>query len=782
MVVGEAPGAEEVARGEPFVGSSGYLLTKMLEEAGISRSGCFITNVCRIRPPNNAIEAFIAEKKKDRTPAHQELRGKWVLPPIAEGVAQLEREIALVRPKAIIALGNVALWALTSEWGITKWRGSLLSTPDGIPVIPTYHPAAILRQWSWRVVAVQDLRRAATARLMGVSRPRYEFITRPSFDKAISTIIGLFERLRLGPLRLSVDIETRAGHIACIGLAWTATKALCIPLMQAAADPSYWSEEEETVLMWHLHRLLTHPRCHIVGQNFLYDAQYFWRWLHYIPNVEQDTMLSQHCLFPGLPKSLDFIASMYCSYYRFWKDEGKNWDPKMGEDQLWAYNCQDCTYTLEAGDALLAAAESLQLSGPHEFQQAMFWPTLRTMIRGCRIDKSNRGKFALELQEAIAERETWLAKVLDHPLNVRSSAQMKRLFYDDLKLPVRTNRKTGQPSLDDNALQELVRKEPLIEPIVKRITEIRSLGVFLSTFIQMPLDIDERMRTAYNIAGTETFRFSSRENAFGSGGNLQNLPKGDEAAGLPNVRSLFLPDHGQIFFDMDLDRADLQVVVWEADDAELKSALRKGVDIHLMNAATLNDMDIPIDELVESHPQYPEWKAKLKRERQFAKSFIHGTNYGGSARTMAINCSVSVAQAERAQHKWFGAHPGIKHWHERTEHLLRTKQEVTNAFGYRRHYFDRVDGLLPEALAWIPQSTVALYINAIWLRVALFLPELEVLLQVHDSLAGQFPAHLSDWVQRRLREEAAKVVIPYSDPLVIPVGIQVSGKSWGDVK
>lgn len=450
------------------------------------------------------------------------------------------------------------------------------------------------------------------------------------------------------------------------------------------------------------------------------------------------------------------------------------------DEALWAYNCMDNCYTFEIAETLEKVLEDLHLTEQNRFQQAMFWPVLQTMIRGCRIDHTNRGKFALDLTDAIAEREAWLQDILGHPLNPKSSKQMKQFFYEDLNLPVRINRKTGQPSLDDESLQNLAGKFPIIQPIVQRVSEIRSLNVFLSTFVNMPLDIDKRMRTAYNIAGAETYRFSSRENAFGSGGNLQNLPKGDEAAGLPNIRNLFIPDVGNVFFDMDLDRADLQVVVWEADDADLKRRLRMGVDLHIVNGIEIEGLPLPPEEeLVEGHPNYPEHLGRYKKQRKFAKAFIHGTNYGGSGRAMAINCGITVAASDKFQNRWFAMHPGIKAWHRRTEENLRTRHFVTNKFGYRRFYFDRIDALLPEALAWQPQSTVALYINLIWMRFFLNIPELEILLQVHDSLAGQFRSHLRDAVITKMKQEASLAVIPYEDPLIIPVGIKWSDKSWG---
>ena len=134
----------------------------------------------------------------------------------------------------------------------------------------------------------------------------------------------------------------------------------------------------------------------------------------------------------------------------------------------------------------------------------------------------------MELMDAIAERQAWLEEVVGHPLNPKSPKQMKEFFYDEVGLPTQKVRKTGGVTTHAEALTTLAKKEPLIKPITDCISELRSLGVFLSTFIKAPLGEDGRLRSSYNIAGTETFRWSSSKDAFGTGLNLQNIPKGDE--------------------------------------------------------------------------------------------------------------------------------------------------------------------------------------------------------------------------------------------------------------
>ena len=640
FIVGEAPGYDEERLGRPFVGVSGNELDRMLGEAGIARSECYVSNVCRLRPPQNDISLFFAKSKKDRTSEHTEYKGRWVLPCIREGISALEAEIQAVNPSVIIGVGNTPLWAFTGNAGINKWRGSMLHTDTGRKFIPTIHPAAVLREWSWRATVVADFRRAARFRNgEAFPNPKWNFTVRPTFESARGLLQGLLRRLTEGEvIRLSFDLETRAGHIACAGLSWTLVDALCLPFMCVRDRRGYWSELEEGEIVWLLTQILTHPNASVVGQNILYDSQYTYRHWHFVPRVTQDCMISQHSIFSDLPKSLAFQASMYCNYYVFWKDEGKNIDPRSEADETrwWQYNCLDCVYTDGVGQTELNLVAKMKLEDVHSFQQSMFWPVLRTMQLGVRIDEKKRNELIDEVQHEISRREQFIIDLLGHPINPRSPKQMSALFYQDLGQPVIKNRATGQPTLNDEALNKIATREPLLRPIVNAILDIRTMGVFLSHFLTAPLDEDRRMRCAYNIGGSEsgksapkTYRLSSNENAFGSGTNLQNIPSekskslnkaaargateglGD-AYSYPNIRSMFIPDPGYTFFDGDLDRADLQVVVWEADDPMLKAALRMGVDIHLMNAYVLQNTNIPaLEELCESHPKYLDWRRPL---------------------------------------------------------------------------------------------------------------------------------------------------------------------------
>jgi DNA polymerase I-like protein with 3'-5' exonuclease and polymerase domains len=516
-------------------------------------------------------------------------------------------------------------------------------------------------------------------------------------------------------------------------------------------------------------------------------------------------MIAQHSLFAALPKSLAFIASMYARHYVYWKDEGKNWDPKMGEDQLWSYNCQDCVYTRESGEVLMQTAQTLGLAKVDSVQQRLFWPVLKAMQTGIRILPEARNKLTNEIQDELAAREGFLYAALGHSINVGSPLQMQKLFYEDLQQkPVLKRVKIPggfvlRPTVDDDALQKIGNREPLIRPITHAIADIRTLNKWLKDFVLMRTDSDGRMRCSFNVAGDAqaksapyTYRLSSSENAFGSGGNLQTIPseksksagkaaaRGSMEFDLPNIRSMFGPDLGFTFFDMDLDRADLHVFVWEIEDELYKELLRKGVDAHLFHVYLLDDKEPPpLDELVEGHPKYPDHRGPRKHKREFSKVFCHATDYVGSAKTVAEHTNRTIHEVDKARRKYLSAHPKIEPYWESVKQQLQKRRYVENKFGYRWYVFDRLADLLPEVVAWIPQSTVGCTINRTWLNLHDHLPEVQTLLQVHDSLAGQFPTHLRDWCIKRIREEA-QIVIPYDDPLIIPVGIKTSEKSWGE--
>jgi len=139
MFIGEGPGATEDKMGRPFVGRSGELLTKMIENVLlIPREAVYIANIVKCRPPNNRVP----------TPSEAHTCQPF-----------LQKQIALINPKIIITLGGTAYHYMTGdETGITKVRGTLLQQ-EGYTLIPTYHPSFLLRNPSAKKEVFEDLKK-----------------------------------------------------------------------------------------------------------------------------------------------------------------------------------------------------------------------------------------------------------------------------------------------------------------------------------------------------------------------------------------------------------------------------------------------------------------------------------------------------------------------------------------------------------------------------------------------------------------------------------------------
>lgn len=136
LVVGEAPGADEDAKGEPFVGRAGQLLNEMLRAIGLNREEVFIANILKCRPPDN------------RDPGAGE---------IAECLPYLRRQIELVQPKVILVVGRIAAQSLLQvTTPVGKLRGQVHEF-EGLPLVVTYHPAYLLRSPTQKAKSWQDL-------------------------------------------------------------------------------------------------------------------------------------------------------------------------------------------------------------------------------------------------------------------------------------------------------------------------------------------------------------------------------------------------------------------------------------------------------------------------------------------------------------------------------------------------------------------------------------------------------------------------------------------------
>ena len=759
MIVGEAPGEEEEIQGRPFVGSSGRELSKMLREAGLRPEACYATNVCKYRPPGNKIEAWLTDKKKLGVSNEWDCEnGRYFNELIAEGRHELYAEILERKPRIIVGLGNTALWALTGEWGITDWRGSEMHY-NGTPFVPTLHPASILRNWPTRVQVAHDFKYRVARRLRdGFVTPEWDFNWNPTFEEAYSFIDSLSGDV-------AGDVETSRGQIVCVGLATSARRAMCIPFISEGYG-AYWSASEKQLIVAALERKLCSNDVVVVGQNFNYDASYFDDNFNFIPRVAFDTLIAQTVLFPGTPRGLGYLSSMYCDWHCYWKDDARDWQNLRDFDRLFAYNCRDVCATWEAAQRQRVALQNANLMAQFEDRMTYNDEVYDMMQRGVIRCPVRTAQLDEEIDEALQGHKIHLCDAAGYPINPTSPPQVSKFLYEELgcRKPARRGKTPG--GTGDEELKQVAVWHPEHASICDAILQHRSLDSMRNNFLRAKLDPDGRLRSSFMATGTETFRLTSSKNNFGRGTNLLNVSgSGTTHSGnkVPNFRTAIVPPSGFTIFDCDLARADLQVVVWEANDADLKEKMRADLDIHMENAKDLfGGTPTPV-------------------QREKAKKFVHLTNYGGKARTCAIGVGITVHEAEMAQRRWFAAHPGILDWHKRTESQLNATRIIHNRYGFRMVFFDRVEGLLPEALAWIPQSTIALYASYVH-EAFQAIDGVDIHLQMYDSVMGMYPTVEEDRVLAEMAAARRTIIVPYDDPLCIPLGLSRSTESWGACK
>ncbi len=340
VLIGEAPGKNEDRTGIPFSGSAGSLLKQMLTHSGIRFKDCYVTNVMNVQPPSNKFEYFYD--------------GKLPGASLETAIVKLRDKLEAIRPQVIITLGAEALRAVCNKRKITAYRGTWLSFRD-IPVLPTFHPAYVLRQYQSHVVVEMDFAKAVSSKCKPVPAMHLE----PSMQQVVTWIDYV---IRTPNARIAYDIETVGRRVRCIAFADELHRPICIPFIrfkssdlakvgttrvmlqsQAQAAGSYWSSKDEVRVLDAIQQLFD-SEIEIVGQNSIgFDAPLLQDefGLH-IKEHFMDTMHAWHCLYSELPMGLAFLCSVLTDYANYWTDKVTTDD--MGE---WRYNTMDAVVTLE---------------------------------------------------------------------------------------------------------------------------------------------------------------------------------------------------------------------------------------------------------------------------------------------------------------------------------------------------------------------------------------------------------------------------------------------------
>ncbi len=315
VIVGEAFGEQEELTGFPFVGASGQELSRILIDAGLRRQDLLLTNVLAKRPPSNNIDLLCGPKKDAgfNYPLLPLRQGKYLLPEHLPELDRLGAELAFAPRTLCIALGATACWALLGRAAIGALRGVVahgVGPAAGLKVLPTYHPAAVLRNWALRVVVLQDLLKAKREmEFPEIRRPQRQVLV----DPTLAEIAEWTEEARHANY-LAVDIETMHKTISCVGFARSRCDAICIPLYDGRyPGRNYWPTLDDELAAWEHIRILLELPMPKIFQNGMYDLAYLARMGLRPRNCLHDTMLLHHSMFPELQKSLGFMGSIYTS-------------------------------------------------------------------------------------------------------------------------------------------------------------------------------------------------------------------------------------------------------------------------------------------------------------------------------------------------------------------------------------------------------------------------------------------------------------------------------------
>jgi uracil-DNA glycosylase len=580
VIVGESWGREELAARRPFVGPSGQELNRLLSEAGIPRHDVLCTNIIAEQPHANETFRFFLPKNTNASAP----RVGGLIPSglVTSEMQRLYSQLGFAPRALVIGVGNYALWGLGGKTsaslvresngrpvasdiqtyapgGILNWRGSMIyvephknflpqdtKSPTQLsqtPLLPIVHPAAIIRDWALRSPTLHDLRNRVPKALRGDWRPSKppKTLSPPSLEE-IEWAINSWTS-RGGGADIACDIETfRRRFISCIGFADSPHFSISIPFISGVESDgtirSHWSVEQEATIIGLIRRLLLHPQIRISGQNFIYDTQFIQHWFGVTPRLDHDTMLAQNVLFPGTPKDLGYLSSLYCHYHWYWKDDVKDWSKFGNLHQLLDYNCIDAMRTWEIAEHQRQYIKASGQEAQMRFKMRTNDLCLRMMNRGVLIDAARRGSMLFQLQAAEAAFQHELLQIIPQSMVkphekkndkfwYRSAKQTSELFYDVLGMSVINHRKTGNRTVGKEALVVLERKYPEFTGLFRRLDYLGSVSNTVNV-IQTPTEPDGRMRCSYNPGGTETHRLSSSENVFGRGTNLQNLTKGEE--------------------------------------------------------------------------------------------------------------------------------------------------------------------------------------------------------------------------------------------------------------
>ncbi len=674
LVVAEAPGHTEIAKGEVLIGASGKEIRGALAAAGADMSRVGFTNAAMCAPD--------IEMKK-----HIQLCRKMKVPNAIECCKpRLQREIA--QASFVVLMGGASLTAAGVKDSIMALRGTPVQIPGGPRALPVLHAAFVLRDEGrvHRPLFHADVRKAVR-----ISHGGDTWREPPYFVPRTSDAVDNFLRAQTGPV--SVDVETDGVdpwtcNIRRVGIGTDAGVMIYSPLSvkghKLLADHEITAQSR--AIAAHVGRA---PRMNL-HNGIAYDSVVMWR--HQMPLNDGgifDTMVGHQVGYTSeLPHRLDFLGSMYTDA-PFWKNAFKHSEVK-DDAILDKYLSFDVAVTHLAAPYVEANLKQSGQEHIYTLDAELFRIGRSMAMLGLQIDREKQFVFAKEYQDKADRLTAEFKAYAGSDVNPNSVKQVKDLLYHTLGLPQLDQHITesGEPSTDEPTLLDLLglgldhRATKVIHALLGVREAEKILGTNTGHVVDgqivggPPLHGDGRLRTTWR-PGKTSGRWGSSDPV-----NLQNIPN--------RLRSMFTPAPGNVFVAADMSAVELRKIALLAGDEPLIEAFRafdegRGPDVHIYNACNV----------FKCTPEQV-----TKEIRDFIKRYAYATAYDAQPPTIYRTLSllrdenlnpkfphITLAEVERVFGLWWQLHPAIPAWKKRLLQGWRSRGYIETAYHKRRRFF-----------------------------------------------------------------------------------------------
>lgn len=737
VIVLSAPDRVDLGQRSYLSGKDGRDYIDVIQNIGIYGSDCYITAVIKDGDENPNTHVYNTKKAGVVTSVRYK-----------EYLAFLQYELSRSRPKVILAVGNIALYALTGKYGIHKWRGSILTCEfmPGVYVIPTFEPWNIRISHTNAFLIEQDAKKARDI-LRGIYTPTVRnYKIYPTFNEIVDFLTQCYVSGMKGT-RISFDIEVNNYNDAAKeqGLTPQVTHisfamgldGVCIPFVVPAGD--YFPADQELDIWKLIAKILEETNIEKVGQNLIFDSQFLFRTYGIRCNNMHDTMIAQQTLLPEFHKGLDMITSLWTDQ-PYYKDDGKEFlAGGSSHDNFNIYNALDSLICSEVIEKQVEQLKALNNYEAYDRQRKLIPVLTYMMERGVKVDVGGMHKEYVELGRRLEDMEAELESITWKGFNPRSTKDLHEYFYGKKHLkPYKKRNTKGEmaPCYDEIAMKRIIRKG---FPEAKMIQEIKRLGKMRSVYLDIKkVDKDGRYRCAYSPSGTMFSRLSSRENIFGTGGNLQNWPK--------FLRKYLLIDKDYVGYSIDLSQAENRIVAYQGRIIPMIRAFENGDDVHALTARLIMDIILGKDIAEETEVRAPSFLGDGSHTwRDWGKKANHGFNYDWGYKAFAIKNEMPENDGKLVYESYHSIYPEVQgRFHRDVKDALRSTRTITNLLGRKTLFLGTLDDqLYREAYSCIPQGSVGDIINEYGLEYIydnkIRLGKVELLTQTHDEIIFQIP-------------------------------------------